>query len=395
VACAPQNAELTAGSYTAFLADSSSLTVAKGLVPFDDEAFSSSYKVDCREFVTANNNNENETLRLDDRLPICAGSIFDNDEGVTNADWPPEHEVWLGQDGFHVVTQDLEPWRGEAIMTSEGDFQIGFHHRLPGGEDFRFAFAIDPNFQPTVCEQTADGAGTELANVDGDWLGNWSKDLKGDDNGGTLFYLNARAYQFNPDDPDGGQIWSSPEEWRAGYSAGKFADEEFTMRTPRYGEPAIYTALEAEDGYTVTEDDLFFCDLFEGEDPNTSNCMEGLIEDVNDVASEVGTELERVLVDYTPMVHDNTWRDPDGYAPGYDGWVGMHYNWVVIDAGSDLSEGGSASGKFAMVFDAYDSYSRFFVQGEFNVDKIKNDVWTTDDLRAIKLEENGTVLCGG
>ena len=33
VACTPQNAELTAGSYTAFLADSSSLSVAKGLIP--------------------------------------------------------------------------------------------------------------------------------------------------------------------------------------------------------------------------------------------------------------------------------------------------------------------------------------------------------------------------
>ena len=66
---------------------------------------------------------------------------------------------------------------------------------------------------------------------------------------------------------------------------------------------------------------------------------------------------------------------------------------VETDAGSDLSVGGSASGKFFLVFDAIDSYSRFFVSGEFNVDRIKKDRWTTDDLNAIKIEENGTVLC--
>ena len=103
-------------------------------------------------------------------------------------------------------------------------------------------------------------------------------------------------------------------------------------------------------------------------------------------------------------MHCNNWRDPDLAGPGepgepdftaagLDGWVGLHYNWLIVDAGSDLSAGGSASGAFSFVFDGDDSQSRFFIEGEFNVDKIKADRWTTDDITTIKMEQNGTVLC--
>ena len=118
------------------------------------------------------------------------------------------------------------------------------------------------------------------------------------------------------------------------------------------------------------------------------------------VEEEVYDEFQRLqptpeadldILKIRPMVLHNEWRVPDGRPPGLDGWVEMHYNYVVIDPKSNIEAGGSVNGAFTLVFESENTKSRFVVKGEFEVEKIKQDKWTADNLRAIKLEESDDV----
>lgn len=138
-ACSPQNAEITNASYVAFFSDGTSLSLSKGEVDPADQGWASSYNIDCREFETQA---EEDTLKLQDPPPL---------EICGNNNWPPVYEEWAVQAGFRVVSEDIEPWRGEAVITAEGDLQIGFHHTMTGGADMRIIIAVDPDFAPTEC----------------------------------------------------------------------------------------------------------------------------------------------------------------------------------------------------------------------------------------------------
>lgn len=367
VGCAPQNAELTEGTYWTFLSYNSSRTLFEGNVDLD--AADDYYAIDCRQL------QEGEE-HLPNALDICGS---DN--------WPPRHEGWLRRDAFEVISEPLEPWRGEAVITSEGDLQITFHHRPPGSEDFRFAIAINPDFEPLRCVETAAG-GVHYEIVDGaDWVEKWSEDVDG-----TLYYLNSGAYQFNPSNTD--DLWILPQEWRAGYAAARFAAEDFSMRRVRYGLPSAYISYELDESSQPTAADLFYVPMLAGTDPAENEDFQAEIDRVERVADTTQEELAMVGVDFRPMVHTNEWRIPDGHAAGLDGWVELHYNWIRFDRGSDLSVGGEASGDFGLVYDAQESQSRVFVTGSFQIDRIKRDRWVTADVEAAKLEEYGTTLCG-
>ena len=93
------------------------------------------------------------------------------------------------------------------------------------------------------------------------------------------------------------------------------------------------------------------------------------------------------------MVEDNQWRTPDGLAAGLDGWVGLHYNWVRLNTGADLTVGGHAEGEFFLTFQVDEGESQFFVRGTFEVPVIKADRWVTENVMAEKLAEDGTTLC--
>ena len=408
VGCAPQNATLIDGDFLALLADGTSLSLLKDAVDPEDKGWDSSYVMDCRDL-----EEENEAFRLPGINLDCSNA--------------PLHEQWMYNSAFRAVGQKLDPWRGEAIITSEGDFQIGFHHRLPGGEDFRFAIVVDPTFQPTTCDETESGE-VVAADVDGNWLEQWSTDLAdvadylatADEAGqaafsnmepyldtGTLFYLNANAYQFNPQDTF--DYWYFPEQYQAGFAAGKFAEERFNSRSGRYALPTFYTDPDSLAVGAPPAADLFYCDMEAGADPLTAGCITNdagaaqsfseLIDRTVTVADETQSELARMQAEdgslylsYRPMVHDNAWRVPDGLPAGLDSWTEMHYNWVVFSGDTKLEAGGSAKGAFSLVLDAEDSESRFFVSGEFEVEKIKVDKWIEEDLREEKKEENGVKL---
>jgi hypothetical protein len=372
IGCKPTNASVTDGEFTAFLATSTSRTLNEE--ELDVDAFAEHWQVDCRPDVA-------DEDRLEGALDICS-------------DFSPSHELWTLLDAYEVVKEPLAPWRGEAILTSEGDLQITFHHSLPGfGQDFRFAFIVNPEFQPTECVLD-DSGNTVAADINGNWIDNWSADA----GEGSLFYLNAGSYQFNPADLDDAP-WVLPDEWLAGFATSKFSVEDMPLRPARYGYPAAYSSFELDET-PLTADDLFYVAMADGADPAADADFQELITDVvgteeqPGVLGEVVDELATVGVEAEPRIHTNEWRTPDGNSPGLDGWVELHYNWVHFDqAPADLVAGNAASGEFHLVFDATESQSRVFVKGSFDVSEIQEDRYTTPDLREVKLEEAGTELC--
>ena len=142
---------------------------------------------------------------------------------------------------------------------------------------------------------------------------------------------------------------------------------------------------------STTASDLWFTYMDDGADPSANATHMDLIAHVQELADEVEQEWADVGVDYAPLVHDNLWREPDGFPSGLDGWVGLHYNYVAITG--KIAEDEAISGAFNLVLDGDDSNSRWFINGKFEVPKIKADRWTTENLREVKLEENGTKLC--
>lgn len=395
VACEPQSATLVAGDYTAWLASTNSLTVAKGLIDYEAYGVGEDYfTIDCRIPINGGTVKQIEEFRLDNRLRIC-----DDDRG--NRDAPqgsyPVRERWIDQSGFHVVRGDLEPWRGEGFITSEGDVQIGFHQAIPGGQDFRFAITVDPEFQPRRCEQ--DGDGVAYNNIDGDWIEQWSVGA----NGATRFFLNAGASQFDPAGTDNASRWFLPLEWQAGYAAGQFVDDAFRVRPTRYAEPEIYLDVEADgaNGSSIAVEDLYYCALQPEQVPSESICMNSTLDQARVAAQEIESEFGVLgvrdvegLPAPRPIPHDNQWRAPDGFPGGLDGWVELNYSWIEFDAGSSFEPGGKATGRFHVVFDGNDSQSRFLVRGVFDVPAWDVDFWTAPYVPPIKFEENGNTVCG-
>ncbi len=454
-ACVPNNVTMTEGSYVAFVSADTSTSLLKGEI--DLETFGgTTYNIDCREFETLTEEEANDR-RLPDALPVCSKKqLRDSDLGVSR--WPgdvddaaeepyfpnysvfgPNHEEWIFQGPFHVVTEELVPWRGEGLITAEDDIQVAFHHRLPDGSDFRFAFVIDPDFAPTTCVEEEDTEEVVAEAVDGDWLANWSADFAEQladaseeeaapyahmadyvTGGGTVWALTAGAYQLNPSDTE--DYWFFPEEYSAGYASGKFVEERMSARAARYGEPYIYNFIDSDSALMVIPgaSDIWHCDMNPDEtsgdfqDPmecpmcdrtegqwDTSDsggddfCEMG--DRVNRVADEVQEELNLInpndlgTLNYRPLVLENSWRVPDGREPGLDGWKGMHYNYVVFSKDSGFEEGDRAEGAFSLVMDASDTKSRVFLKGRFVIDPLKKDRWIQDDLKGIKLEESPDV----
>lgn len=405
--CTPQSAKIVEGQITGFLSANSSFTLIKG--NFDPSDVDDNWNVDCR-ILDADSSDQ----RLEDPLPMCQNASWDED--MTQS--------WMFQDAWRGFQMPLDPWRGEGILTHEGDLQVGFHQRLPGGEDFRFAFAIRPDFQPTTC---AGGEGNVTAEpIDGDWLGEWSKDLAKvgamgnlppflesvttEFETGTLYYLNARAYQLNPDKLDdifdNGRIWTLPEQWRAGFARATFVEEDMHSRPTYYGTPSSYLQADNDLLVGVPPDDIYFAescvdaaragmttpggDCDELTDDETSK----INQDMRDTRQEFNLIApEGIDVDYMPMPHINTWRRIDDDKAGLDAWGELNHSWVVLSDDSDPTVGGSVNGAFSILLDPDDSNSRIIVQGTFEIPRVRKERWAGPDLRVEKLEEAGITPC--
>jgi hypothetical protein len=408
--CNPQNAELTSGSYTMFVSKNTSTVISQEKIDFSK--FENTWNIDCRIL-------EDQELRLEDPLDICNGynefvgsktrtDVGDDGQEGTEDDVyeydSVEHEGWVNLDGFQVAHETLAPWRGEAIMTSEGDLHITFHHRLNGGEDMRFGIAVDPKFKPRRCVQTGDTVQWE--DIDGDWMAEWSNQLTnelfpGSGSSGTLIPLNSGAYQFNPSPTDEADPWYFPDEWEAGYTQARWGPEIMFLRTGRFGKPFAYSNFEESGSDLNEETDLFYVNLAEGVSGNEVSAYATMMDSVQTIATETNGEVALLypegldVPNYAPVVIDNGWRVSDGRNAGLDGWGELHSNWLRIDqAAADIGVGAPVSGEFRLLYKGIDSGSRLFIEGSFTVDKIKKDTWTVDELAPQKYEENETVLCG-
>jgi hypothetical protein len=190
--CTPQDADVK-GEYFVWLAANSSSTVSEGLVNLDgathieclrgwndeEEDWDLGY-IGPRQGEVKAGGDWSDTYIGGDCAPTDADCLAVIDELQAPCEQIDDMKMhqFLQKDGFYAYRETLDPWRTEVVLNSEGDFQLTFHHHLDGGEDFRVAFAVAPDFAPIEC--TTDEKGNTVASyVDGDvWLDQWSADLE-------------------------------------------------------------------------------------------------------------------------------------------------------------------------------------------------------------------------
>ncbi len=283
---------------------------------------------------------------------------------------------FLGEDGYYGMQGGLEGWRTEAVLTGEGDLQLGFHQKIYG-EDWHFIWVIDTEFAPQVCVSN-DSGGADIDFVNGmDWVEQWSID----EDGHSIYYINAGAYQ-TPD--NGNTIWYYPSVWNSGFGYAKFIGEEFLSV-----QPVVLDALAS------VEEEYPDLDANGYPDEQEAFIEQELVDAAIDRAEWV--ELAGARAKDWEMeikVEDNLWRGNDTVNSGLDGWTERNYSWVRIKDGSDIKEGGQVSGDFQIVLSGLESNSRMVIRGEFTVDDLKVDRWAYSLLQEeLRSSEGGEEYC--
>jgi hypothetical protein len=389
--CTPHDA-VVEGTYWTWLAANSSATVAEGKLTALDVAT----RFDCSG---RGWNEDTESWdagyigpREDDDSTgdqfvggDCAPDDSDCDQDALDAACEgiaaTEYHTFLQDDGFYGLTGALEPWRTEALLNSEGDFQLTVHHDLGDGQDFRFHFTIDPDFAPVNCVTDDSGNGVEEPIDGSDWLTEWSVD----EDGATIYYLNAGAYQVNPSNSD--EWWYLDTDVLSGYGVAKFAAEEFGSQATTYGnydengDGENFRAIDDEDDWTEEEYAASYADH--------QAAAEGWEAEMNDVA--------RMQLDgagaFEHKTESNDWR-PMSYASiGLGGWMELQSSWVRINDGAKFEEDGSVSGDYQIMYDGIEAGSILVVRGTFSVEKLRTDKWGYTNLEDEKRAQNGTPYC--
>ncbi|MGC6509386.1 MAG: hypothetical protein ACON4U_13280 [Myxococcota bacterium] len=301
-------------------------------------------------------------------------------EGINNA----TYHTFMQTDGFYLLNQEVSAWRSEAFINGEGHMQLTVHHDLPGEEDFRFSFVIDPDFMPTICTSTVEGD-PAIQYVDGaDWVNQWSIN---EEDGYTIYYLNAGAYQLNPSDQD--DFWFLTTDWAAGFGHAKFSNEEFASAPAAYG------------NYDNGNDDFMFIDDRNAPDYDLYLEQTTALADLslNTWEPEM-TVANGASIDETPAfyhkIEDNSWRPFDSSNAGLDGWAELHTSWVRIKDPSQIKEGGKVEGDFQIYYIGTESNSRVLVSGEFKINELKYDQYSYPFFEDVKrAEEQGEEFCAG
>lgn len=319
---------------------------------------------------------------------------------------------WILDDGYYVDSGDLAPWRTEAIMNGEGDFQLSVHTDLGSGNDLRFTVAIKPDFAPVVCT-TDDNGEAVIEYVDGaNWVDEWSAD-EGDY---KIYYLNSGALQFNPAEDvnsstaqqDGANYWYLDTPYRSGFAYAKWAEDYFNSYPTDYlwDDPQHCRKREKTrvfyPGQFFGDPSGYFNDKCD-EDVSYTTAGEylGAIADDLTSRSETWTEQWNSLyllpsdTTFEYRIENNDWRPIDDVAAGIDGWAEVNSSWVRIKKSSDLKVGGSAEGDFQIYFAGTESTSHMLVKGTFKVEEIGEDKWGYTELEDDQRAENNTPFCGG
>jgi hypothetical protein len=440
--CTPHDAEVE-GEYFVWLAANSSQTVKEGLVNLDGAT-----RIDCvrgwneeeedwdlgyigpREGDVEEGGNWSDTFIGGDCAPTDDDCLAVYDELRAPCEQIDEMRLhqFLQKDGFYAYREDLDPWRTEVVINSEDDFQLAIHHRLDGGEDFRVVMSIAPDFAPIECTTDEDG-NTVARYVDGEeWLEQWSANQPDID--GTIYYLNAGAVQHDP--ADAFNYWFLPSQWLSGVANAKLSAEHFWSHPTDYGvyyeneesgefEPDPHFLIGDGAGYLGSvgdytgdgkPDPALNHGEFDSDNPEHLEYQELFVQAIEDlthggefdddssltydqeIAEVAGAEYTGGT-EFTHRVEGNLWRPVDNTFIGLDGWAEVHSSWVIINSGSDLTEGGSASGSFQILFDGAESSSAFLIHGTFETDNIKRDHWGYPDLQEELREENATAFCEG
>ena len=362
----------------------------------------------------------------------------ENGDSVSNDDctvMAPIYNTWLNDYAYYLNRGTIESWREEVLYTNEGDLQFTFHTQTAFG-DFRIFFVIDPDFQPTECTDV-DGKAT-LQDVDGSWVDGWSA-ADADDDGYTVFMINAYAYQISPAD---GDYWFFDEDWSAGYTGGKFGDEDL------YGYGEDYVDYDADKGvitplWVATDDDgqvqggygNYGTEQYEeldcGDDFNPDdNCnrysdYEDFAQMLRDNATNGGTtkdgdkvmpletEFERLgrlphdEFGWHIKIEDNSWRETaagqGSEADGLDNWAALAPVYVRFKTDKDTLaaiEPGSLDspieGDFQLMSaSTSSSNSQVLVRASFSINNVERDVWGySPTLDSQKRDENNTAVCG-
>ncbi len=87
-----------------------------------------------------------------------------------------EKNTWIVDDGYYALSGDIDPWRSEALINSEGDLQLTVHVDLGDDQDFRYVWSIDPGFAPDDCLENEDGELYRAFSDGSDWIQEWSED---------------------------------------------------------------------------------------------------------------------------------------------------------------------------------------------------------------------------
>ena len=213
----------------------------------------------------------------------------------------------------------------------------------------------------------------------------WTAEMSEDEDG-SIYYLNAGAYQVNPNDND--IVWTLPQEWLSGFAAARFASDNFSsVGTGDYDYVYQLDIPDNVGSVTVfTATDEFYQDFAEEARAqadwwsSNANAWTGMDADLYD--------------GFNFRVEDNAWRTRDSLTTGLDSWTYRSPNYVIISDGSNLEEGGSAKGEFQIHLVSFDSASAMVVQGSFDVAEIRGDKWTYGSLEEELIERNETEICG-
>ena len=407
IGCAPQDAEVTAHWFT-WLAANSSPSVDENTI---DSMLEASTAFECSgrgwdgdegEWETGYIGPGNELLEA---ANYVGGACSPDDGGCSESDLEAQCDdvnnatfhTFLQDDGFYAMQGTVEPYRTEAYINNENDFQLTVHQRLDNGEDFRFHFTIAPDFAPVECVDV-DGT-TEARYVDdAEWVEQWSDN----EDGYQIFYLNAGAYQRNPSDGD--DYWYLISDWNSGFGSAKFSSDEFTSLPGEYGDYEHLddygsgNALFANSGHFLAVGDR--SDL---EDPNVETTYAAYADEMNQLAESWGEEISNVAgatsddgnYVFTQKVEDNQWRPLDAGLSGLDGWMELHHSWVRIKDGASFELGSAIEGDFQIMLGGIDSASRMVVIGSFKVESLREDPWAYPFLEDELRDQNGSPYCGG
>ncbi|MEC8192222.1 MAG: hypothetical protein VX127_05810 [Myxococcota bacterium] len=361
---------------------------------------------DCPQTNAAGNFNPNDGACNGDYIAACGADDIAGFQAECAELQALEFNTWATDDGYYGLKGDIKPWRTEALLNSEGDLQLTVHIELPADEnnsdaedqDFRFNFSIDPDFEPLDCLENEDGEAYVAQRDGSSWVDEWSED----EDGYRIYYLNAGAYQVNPNDSE--NTWYLSNDMLSGYGVAKFAAEDAASRPTDYGHYQLdgtgpsFLAIDSHESPDLSTYDAKYAELCEKvgavcdgvvyeDDPTTVNWAEEM---VNVLGANNNGEPR-----FEHKVEKNDWRPIDSTISGLDGWMEVHSSWVRLKTGQTVAEGEKVEGDFQVLYEGAEGGSRIMVRGTFLIDELKVDRWGYEILEDAKRSANNTPFCNG